>query len=204
MPEEWPDAQQTTKGAVGVATSTSPFGPWKRCGTEPILCCSDDPLAFDSLRVDDTCIVVMNGEYRMYFKGRPWEQPPSKTRMGVATATDPLGPWTKYEGNPVLDSGHEVCVWPHGTGIGCMVSNTGPQGNTLQYSDDGIEFFRMMDAVPPSAPGPFRADGFVDGAGPGVTWGISMEYDRQWPYLVRFDCNLSAEDVADQKSAKDF
>jgi beta-xylosidase len=192
MPRGWLEGRDTTKGAIGVATSPSPFGPWERCGSEPILRCSDDPQAFDSLRVDDSCIIARNGEYRMYYKGRQWDGPPTETKMGLATAKDPAGPWTKYEENPVLDSGHEVCVWPHGKGIGCLVCDVGPQGNTLQYSEDGVVFRKISDTVPPGAPGPFRADGFVHGEGPGMTWGISMVH-HHWPYLVRFDCDLKSK-----------
>lgn len=95
----------------------------------------------------------------------------------------------------MLGSGHEVCVWPHGRGAGCLVCNVGPEGNTLQYSDDGVCFRRIADTVPPPAPGPFRADDFRDGVGPGMRWGISMEHHPQWPYLVRFDCNLEPDSV---------
>lgn len=113
--------------------------------------------------------------------------------MGLAIATEPEGPYVKHPLNPVLDSGHEVCVWPHGKGVAALVSDVGPQGNTLQYADDGVHFRKVCDIVPPKAPGPFRADNFSDGAGSGISWGISMVDNREsWPYLVRFDCNLLA------------
>jgi hypothetical protein len=115
---------------------------------------------------------------------------PGETKMGVAIAEAPTGPYVKHRENPVLDGGHEVCVWPHGNGIGCMLCNVGPQGNTLQYSDDGVHFRKIADTVPPHAPGPFRADNFVGGSGPGLTWGVSMEHHPRWPYLVRFECDL--------------
>ena len=192
-----------TRTAVGVASADSPRGPWVRCAGHPILRPSDDPDAFDSMRVDDTCLVARNGEYWMYYKGRQMNHSPAETKMGLAIAKAPTGPYQKHKSNPVLDSGHEVCVWPHGHGVGCLVCNVGPQGNTLQYSDDGVHFRTIADTVPPKAPGPFRADGFVDGAGPGVTWGISMEHHPAWPYLVRFDGDLRARDVAGTEDAGD-
>lgn len=164
---------------------------------------SDDPDAFDSMRVDDACLVVRNSGYWMYYKGRQMGHMPGETKMGLAIAQAPAGPYVKHPANPVLDSGHEVCVWPHGNGVGCMVSNVGPQGNTLQYSDDGIHFQRAGDAVPPAAPGPLRADRFLDGCGPGITWGVAMKHHPAWPYLVRFDCDLRAGTIAEPSVSSD-
>ena len=184
-----------TRTAIGVASSDSPRGPWCRTA-DPVLRPSDDPAAFDSMRVDDTCFIVRGGEYRMYYKGRQMNRTPSETKMGLATAKSPTGPYMKHHENPVLDSGHEVCVWPHGEGVACLVCNVGPQGNSLQYSDDGIRFRRIADTVPPKAPGPFRTDRFLENRSPGITWGISMVTHPSWPYLVRFDCDLTAKSTA--------
>ncbi len=180
-----------TRTAIGVASSDSPRGPWHRLA-EPILRPDDDPDAFDSMRIDDTCLIVRGGEYWMYYKGRQMNHSPQETRMGLAISPLPTGPYVKHRENPVLDSGHEVCVWPHGNGIGCLVSSVGPQGNTLQYSDDGVDFRKIADAVPPHAPGPFRADGFIEDRGPGMTWGVSMIHHPVWPYLVYFHCDLTS------------
>jgi len=186
-----------TPTAIGVASADSPKGPWVRFKDNPVLLPSDDPSHFDSMRVDDTCLIVRNGQYWMYYKGRQANRTPGETKMGLAIAQSPTGPYVKHAHNPILDSGHEVCVWPHGFGVGCLVSNVGPQGNTLQYSHDGIHFQKIADTVPPVAPGPFRADGFLDGQGPGVTWGLSIENIPTWPYLVRFDCDLRAEMISE-------
>jgi beta-xylosidase len=181
-----------TRTAIGVAVADSPFGPWQR-QAEPVLRPSDDPGEFDSMRVDDACLIVRNGQYWLYYKGRQANRTPNETQMGLAISQSPAGPYVKHPANPVLDSGHEVCVWPHGEGVGCMVCKVGPQGNTLQYSRDGIHFRRILDTIPPKAPGPFRGDGFEDRCGPGITWGLAMKADRPWPYLVRFDCNLRSK-----------
>lgn len=183
------NGSEVTRTAIGLACAESPEGPWHR-KTRPVLLPSDDPNEFDSLRVDDTCLIARNGQFWMYYKGRQVGHTPSETKMGLAISESPDGPYVKHGDNPVLDSGHEVCVWPHGSGVGCMVCNVGPQGDTLQYSENGLTFKRVADTVPPKAPGPFRNDGFCDGKGPGVAWGVSMEDDRSWPYLVRFDCDL--------------
>jgi len=180
-----------TRTAIGVAAADSPYGPWERFSGNPVLRPSDDPTHFDSMRVDDSCLVVRDGRFWMYYKGRQSGRTPGQTKMGLAIADSPTGPYVKYSDQPVLDSGHEICVWPHGSGVGCLVCDVGPQGNTLQYSDDGIRFTRITDAVPPKAPGPYREDHYQDCSGPGIRWGISMEHHRQWPYLVRFDCDLT-------------
>lgn len=179
-----------TRTAIGVASADSPRGPWQRFPGNPVLCPSDDPSDFDSMRVDDSCLIVREGKYWMYYKGRQAGHSPGETKMGLAISESPLGPYVKCAENPVLDSGHEVCVWPHGAGVGCMVCNVGPQGNTLQYSDDGVHFRKIVTAVPPKAPGPYRLDNFQDGFGPGITWGLAMGLDAHWPYLVRFNCDL--------------
>jgi predicted GH43/DUF377 family glycosyl hydrolase len=191
MPDRWRQYPQTTRGAIGVAVADSPSGPWTKHDGNPVLECSDDPDAFDSLRVDDACIVPRDGRYWLYYKGREWNESPRNTKMGVARSSDPLGPWTKHAENPVLESGHEVCVWPHGDGVGCLVSEIGPEGNTLQFSDDGLHFWKAADAMPPQAPGPYRRDAFEEGHGPGITWGLCIGgVASDWPYLLRFDCNL--------------
>ncbi|MFC1526386.1 family 43 glycosylhydrolase [Candidatus Latescibacterota bacterium] len=179
-----------TRTAIGVAVAHSPAGPWVRLGNGPVVGPGDDPEDFDSHRVDDACLLVREGKYWLYYKGRQMGRTPGETRMGLAIAESPIGPYAKWEGNPVLDSGHEVCVWPHGPGVACLVSSTGPQGNTLQYSDDGLHFRRCVDAPAPKAPGPYRADHFREGVGPGITWGLCQHLDPKWPYLERFDCDL--------------
>lgn len=115
--------------------------------------------------------------------------------MGLAVADAPEGPYVKHAANPILDGGHEVCVWPHGDGVATMLCNVGPEGNTLQYSDDGVRFRRVQSIVPPKAPGPYREDHFRDGAGPGIRWGVCMAIDGGRPYLLRFDCELQSGEV---------
>ena len=112
--------------------------------------------------------------------------------MGLAIASRPEGPYTRHPANPVLDSGHEVCVWPHGRGMGCIVAPCGPQGATLQYSEDGIRFRRVCTVAPPRAPGPYREDRWRAGRGPGITWGLCQNTASPWPYLQRFDADCGA------------
>jgi beta-xylosidase len=194
MPLKWLDDTRNTQGAIAVARSESPYGPWEKQLGEPVLRCSNDPNAFDSVRVDDSCIVVRDDGLWMYYKGKRLGTTYKETQMGLARATHPLGPWVKHEANPIINSGHEVCVWPHGPGIACLVTNTGPQANTLQYSADGITFTPVQQAFAPGAPGPFRSDHYQPTShGRGVEWGLCMQKEDkcEWPYLLRFEANLS-------------
>lgn len=177
--------------AIGLAQADSPDGPWKKVSDTPVFESTRDPAKFDSYRVDDTCFIVREGKIWMYYKGRQWQRTPGETKMGVAMAERPEGPFTRLnEGKPVQDSGHEVLVWPEGTGTMSLVSRTGPHGMTLQYAQDGIAF-RIVGTLPrnyPKAPGLFRAD-LTDPAahGESVIWGICMATYGGDPYLRRFE-----------------
>ena len=187
---------------IGVASATAPDGPWERVGADPILEPSTDAERFDSHRVDDSCLVRWRGEYRLYYKGRQRGLAPDRTRMGLAIASRPEGPYTRYQCNPVLDSGHEVCVWPHGPGLGCIVAPCGPQGSTLQYSDDGLRFRRVRTIEPPRAPGPCREDRWQEGNGPGISWGLCQNTATPWPCLLRFDTDLRPPPASGATSAR--
>ncbi len=185
--------------AIGVAVSDSPDGPFRRAETNPVLRPDAAAERFDSYRVDDACLIVRDGRYWLYFKGRSLADGPAgprRTKMGVAIAENPSGPYIKYPGNPILDSGHEVLVWPHRRGVAALVSDTGPQARTIQYAADGLHFQKAGE-IPedfPKAPGAYRPDAFTDtGFGCGIRWGISMRFGPH-PYLVRFDTDMAVPD----------
>ena len=193
-----------TKTAIGVAISNSPDGPWKRYAGNPILLPSKKRDDFDSHRVDDACLIVRNGKYWLYYKGRQLGLRPSHTKMGVAIATKPEGPYVKSELNPVIKSGHEVLVWPYHEGVVALIGPTGPEKNTIQYAPDGLRFsIKAHIRNVPKAPGGYRLDAFTNTAfGSGITWGIAMGSYGTWPYLVRFDCDLSLDKVKGVKSKR--
>jgi predicted GH43/DUF377 family glycosyl hydrolase len=179
-----------TPTAIGVAMADSPDGPWVKFDGNPILRpgTGDD---VDSHRVDDACLIVRNGQYWLYYKGRRKGLSPAETKMCLAISDSPTGPYVKSKLNPIIPSGHEVCVWPHREGVAAMISPCGPEANTIQYSPDGLHFTRRARVVPPSAPGPYRADNYREGWGPGITWGLCHDVrsaDR--PFLLRFECDL--------------
>jgi len=72
-------------------------------GPNPILVVGGEG-AWDERCIESCDIFKDNETYYLYYHGTPMgDNPPY--RMGVATASHPLGPWTKYEGNPILDLG---------------------------------------------------------------------------------------------------
>jgi len=79
---------------IGIAVSDSPNGPWERLATNPALTNSDDNELFDSHLVDDACLVVREGKYWFYYKGRQQGKGPGHTQMGVAIADQPQGPYS--------------------------------------------------------------------------------------------------------------
>lgn len=188
------EGEGSTSTALGAAFADSPAGPWEKFSGNPILA-TGEPGAWDSHRIDDACMIVREGKYWLYYKGRERGKRAAETKMGVAIASDPLGPYVKHPENPLIGSGHEVCVWPHRWGVAAMIAPCGPEGKTVQFSPDGLHFTVQSRVDPPSAPGPFRYDGYVDSIyGVGIDWGISQDLSKDRPFLVRFDCSLLAED----------
>ncbi|GAB1858303.1 hypothetical protein MHTCC0001_31400 [Flavobacteriaceae bacterium MHTCC 0001] len=108
----------------------------------------------------------------------------------------------KSEYNPVTNTGHEVCVWNSGDGIGAMLHQDGPEFATLQYASDGVnfeikgqvqEFIRLQpwNTEYPEAAGLYRP--INDDVSPvtGVSWGLCHQLTRAqgkyWMYLKRFE-----------------
>lgn len=181
--------------AIGVAYASSPDGPWTKYEENPVLRTGPEG-SWDSHRVDDACLIVRDGLFWLYYKGREMGLSPRETRMGLAVAEQPLGPYRKVPENPLIEGGHEVCVWRQGEGVAALVQPNGPEGGTLQYSGDGVLFRRFAEVRPPQAPGPFRHGDFVDRqTGTGIEWGLHISLrSRPLPFLERFTCKGLADD----------
>lgn len=185
---------------VMAALADSPGGPWKLV-EKPVI--EPGPLgSWDNIKINDPYLLVYQGKIWMYYKGAPIERGDQYVlRMqGVAIADDPLGPFTKSPLNPVINSGHETCMWPWESGIAALVALDGPEKNTIQYAADGENFeIASILQVPPIAPGPFIPDAFADsGDGRGFTWGLChINPDgggaTSESILARFDCDLSQD-----------
>ncbi|TWU34573.1 Glycosyl hydrolases family 43 [Novipirellula aureliae] len=177
---------------IGIAVADSPDGPWERLATNPALTNSDNPDDFDSHLTDDACLIVRDGKYWFYYKGRQLGKGPGQTQMGLAIADHPQGPYVKHESNPVIPGNHEVLVWPQGKGVAAMIGTTGPKTitNTVQYAEDGVHFHKTHDVKNgPWAGGAYRPEAFTQsGTGEMPRWGVEIGGARgQLPFIRRFD-----------------
>lgn len=180
---------------IGIAVADSPDGPWQKLASNPALSNSSDPQQFDSHLVDDACLIVRDGKYWFYYKGRQLGKSPAHTQMGLAIADQPEGPYLRYEGNPVIPGNHEVLVWPQGTGVAAMIGTTGPQAikRSLMYSEDGQHFVKTHDVRnSPFAPGGYRPEAFTDSdAGTRLEWGVHIGKQKgKLPFIQRYDLEL--------------
>jgi len=189
------------RAAATVAEADSPDGPWRPLGRAVVDFGNQGE--WDSNAIHDPFPLVYKGKIYLYYKGSPGKGGRDGTLVraqGLAIADHPLGPFKKSPLNPVLNSGHETCLWPWEGGIAAIVSLDGPEKNTVQFAPDGVNF-RMMSIlqVPPIAPGPFVPDAFAgNGNGRGFTWGLChINPDGGGPsrysILARFDCDLSQD-----------
>lgn len=207
---------QRTKNVIGMSWADSPDGPWHR-HPEPILTSGasgewkgDKPNRslitkegdFDSLKVHDPYLLVFNGKIHLYYKAHPMglggdlKLTYPDFSGGLATADSPFGPFVKHPQNPVLNSGHEVVLWPYKDGIASLVTANGPEKNTLQWSPDGVNFeIKAHLILPPDAAGPYVPDAYTDTKdGQGITWGLSHVAQRRnqpWPHLMRFEADFT-------------
>jgi hypothetical protein len=87
---------------LGVASSTHPLGPFKKHGDKPVLDLGPKG-SWDDKYV--ACAMILKDgpkEYYMWYSGHGSKPQFRKWSIGLATAKHPLGPWKKYEGNPIL------------------------------------------------------------------------------------------------------
>jgi hypothetical protein len=78
-------------------------------GPNPILVPGDES-AWDGNVIEACYAFKDENTYYLYYHGTPTDEKRWSRRgyrIGVATAPHPLGPWTKYEGNPIIDLGPE-------------------------------------------------------------------------------------------------
>ncbi|QEG43126.1 family 43 glycosylhydrolase [Roseimaritima ulvae] len=177
---------------IGIAVSDSPAGPWQRLDSNPALTNSDNREDFDSHLVDDACLIVRDGKYWFYYKGRQLGKGPGQTKLGLAIADQPQGPYVRYKGNPVIPGNHEVLVWPQGDGVAAMIGTTGPKEwvRSIVYAEDGIHFSKThaVQNVPHAA-GAFRPEAFTDSNnGQRIQWGVHIGRRQGFlPFIQRFD-----------------
>lgn len=177
---------------IGIAVSDSPDGPWERLSSNPVLRNSEDPAAFDSMLVDDSCLMKRDGQYWLFYKGRQAGKSPHHTKMGLAIADSPGGPYRKHAANPVVPGNHAVLAWPQGEGVAAMIGVTGPEDiiNSVLYAEDGVHFKKTHDVLEgPRAGGSYRPEAFTgsDEAG-AIEWGVEIGHgEGELPYILRYD-----------------
>ncbi len=94
---------------IGLATADSLYGPWTR-PDEPLLLPGKEGEWDDLLTTNPSFIKHPNEEYWLYYKSldtdgyvHPKFETKGNRKYGLATAKSLEGPYTKYEGNPVVD-----------------------------------------------------------------------------------------------------
>lgn len=193
---------------IGMSVSDSPEGPWKAL-EKPILAPGPEEDAWDGEVIHEPTFIVKGEQYYLYYKsdGRlPWKANISDGEFnkdhadiplatGVAIADHPEGPYVKSEYNPVLMGGHGSMFWPYRNGV-CAILPEGPERNSILFSEDGINFYPVIQGINvPKGGGSYRSGNFRDvdeHPGQGITWGISHELYPHY-HFVRFECDLSLE-----------
>jgi len=145
--------------------------------------------------------LIHNQKVYMYYKVDFNLPGPRWSAMGLAIASDPLGPFVKHPLNPVQNSGHEICFFPYKKGVASLAIRDGNEHFTIQYAEDWVNFeIAAITEMMPIAPNAFIPDAFADnGDGRGITWGICHFRNvrgpdgNQYSELARFDCDLSRD-----------
>ncbi len=197
------------KNNVGMAVADSPDGPWKKLEA-PILKPADNGQwlgdednrfkvkkqgDFDSHKVHDPTLLYYKNKFYLYYKGERMGERMTfggrEIKWGVAIAGKPEGPYVKSEYNPVTNSGHEICVWPYKGGIAAMLTTDGPEKNTIQFAEDGINFeIKSHIKQGPHAVGLIRSLDTDKRPLEGIRWGLCHEYKGGWQYIRRFESYL--------------
>lgn len=193
-PFDVPYTKGVTPTAIGIAVASRPEGPWRKYRGNPILKPeAHEPDYFDSFRVDDASLLVRDGKYWLYYKGRGQNKTTAQTQMGVAIAENPTGPYRKQKQYGGLHAGHEVMVWPENGGVASMATASGPRA--IYFAPDGIHFeLRETLDEHPVGPGLYRSDHFLNNTSLQLPyWGIShhvvVDKEKGFSplYLQRFE-----------------
>lgn len=185
---------------IGIAVSDSPDGPWQKLENNPALKNSENKNEFDSHLVDDACLIVRDKKYWLFYKGRQLGKSPGETKMGLAIAEHPQGPYVKHESNPVIPGNHEVLVWPQGKGVAAMIGTTGGADirNSVLYAENGVDFHKTHDVIKgPWAGGAYRPEAFSDsGTGKMPAWGVEIGKRKgSLPFIQRFEVPEADQDA---------
>jgi hypothetical protein len=107
----WPEMYR-----IGVATASNPLGPWTKYEKNPILDLGplgswDDGLVACGCLMKEGSYHVKTGteKYYMWYSGNSSKNGWQNGGIGLATSSNPLGPWKKYKGNPIIKDFGYLC-----------------------------------------------------------------------------------------------
>ena len=127
------------RAGIGCVVADDPAGPWEYASEGLVLgAANDGGKSFDSCVVTNPRHVHLNGKWLMYYKGLQDEGIPTKN--GVAIADSIVGPYVKYEGNPILN-GHGHFCWRYKHGMLMIPHHEG----WIHWSEDGIHFTPIVN-----------------------------------------------------------
>lgn len=192
-----PSGQRGDDCPISASVADSPRGPFIPCNK--LVVPTGPEGTWDQYATQDPYPMVHNGKIYMFYKSDFNGHDKNLRAIGLAVADDPLGPFEKSPKNPVLNSGHEIGVFPYKSGFGAVVIRDGNERNTIQYSEDGEDFeIKAIVAMPPVGFGPYMPDSFTGEYSDGITWGICHNKHLNWgnfrkgySILMRVDCDLS-------------
>ncbi len=195
------------KNQIGMAIADSPHGPFRKLDN-PILSPSDDGEwlgeedsrfkvekqgSFDSHKVHDPTLLYYKNKFYLYYKGERMGERLTfggrEIKWGVAISDNLEGPYVKSPYNPITNSGHELSVWPYRGGISALIITDGPERNTLQWAEDGINF-EIMSHIRSGPPAARLNRAFDTDSGPleALKWGLTHQYvSYDWQYIRRFE-----------------
>ena len=134
---------------VGMAISSSPYGPWKRFDKPIIEASPDEDGAWDSYcAVNPTMLKHPNGEYWIYY--RSWDRHnDNRRKTGLAIAKNLEGPYVKYGNKALIDhpqyggQTEDPYIFYYKDKFHCLIRDMGNYdwvSNLYLESDDGIHW----------------------------------------------------------------
>lgn len=148
---------KTDTKRIGLAVSDSLYGPWKR-SDQPLLNAGLEGSWDDHCTTNPAFIRHPNGKYCLYYKSwntKEYQQGSGVIRgnrkYGVAFADSPEGPYTKYDGNPVIDFSargnncqfEDAFIWREKRKFRIIARDMGfynHENGLLMQSKDGLEW----------------------------------------------------------------
>lgn len=147
---------KTNTKRIGVAVSDTLFGPWKR-SEQPILLPGAEG-EWDDHCTTNPAVIFHKNKYWLYYKSWNTKEYETATgtvrgnrKYGLAFANHPEGPFTKHEGNPVIDFSNrgnnaqieDAFVWFEKRKFNLIARDMGyydHQSGIIMQSKDGIHW----------------------------------------------------------------